>query len=253
MEYELLNVLENNGFVDRVIYEYETTSTNDICKANTDIDRLLAIAELQTAGRGRMGRHWESPAGEGIWMSLLCHPDLPPECIPGITLLAGLAIAECTDALIKWPNDIIINGKKICGILTEMVTDADSKNHIICGMGINVNTDSFPEELKSKGTSLYLERGKKFSREPLIVSIIQKLTNYINEYEKTGNLSFIKKQYESLLIHMDKKVILHSLSEATYITRGIDNSGALIVEDNAGTMHTISSDEISVRGLLGYI
>ena len=274
------NILEKYCPKTDIHYYEETDSTN--LRAKEFIQEAedsmvsashLFITEKQTAGRGRLGRIWDSPANEGIWMSYLCKPNLVPDNIPQVTLLAGLAVAKAINsyalqsnifnlnAEIKWPNDIVINKKKICGILTELI---GSTSYVVCGIGINVNTLSFPDELSGKATSLLKESGVLWNREKLISIIIKNLTDYISAYEKSGSLDFILYDYNSLLVNIDKEVVLMDNTESDvfgdpssntqiYISKGIDKTGALIVEDKDGNRQTVSSGEVSVRGLYGYV
>lgn len=261
-----LETLVSEGLLDRVICREQVTSTNDVAK---ELVRegfngtALIISEIQTAGRGRMGRHWESPAGTGIWMSLVYRAAGTVEKLSSVTLLSALAIAEAvnqkdpgTEARIKWPNDVILNRRKVSGILTEMISDGKS-NYIIPGIGINVNTESFPPELAEKATSLYLATGRKWERESLAVSIVRRLVIYTWEFEKIGELGFVQKSYNHLLINRDQKVNLTteniSFPDNPYTVRGIDQNGCLLVEDRTGHIHSISTGEVSVRGLLGYV
>ena len=131
---------------------------------------ILVVAESQNSGKGRRGRVWKSPAGSGIWMSFLLKPQIRPEYASRLTLVAAMAVSAGIEEVtgltsqIKWPNDLVLSGKKICGILTEMSTDLDTIRYIIVGIGINVNTSSFPEEIRETATSLYLESGRKWKR-----------------------------------------------------------------------------------------
>jgi BirA family biotin operon repressor/biotin-[acetyl-CoA-carboxylase] ligase len=206
-------------------------------------------------------------------MSYLCKPDLSSDSISGITLVAGFIIAKsirdyCSihqindiSVNLKWPNDIIINRKKVCGILTELCSvpsGPDSYNsYVICGIGINVNTAGFDEELSDKATSLYIESGQSFDREELVILIITKLKEFIRKYEESKDLGFIIDEYNDMLINMNKEVILNTRGiENTgerYISRGIDKTGALIVEDSCGNIKYVSSGEVSVRGVYGYV
>ncbi len=126
----------------------------------------FVVADQQTAGKGRRGRSWDSLPGTGIYMTLMLKPDINPNHASMLTLVTAMAVANAmhrvtgAEALIKWPNDIVINGKKICGILTEMSAQFDYINHIVIGIGINVHNESFPEELQDHAGSLLLECGK---------------------------------------------------------------------------------------------
>jgi BirA family transcriptional regulator, biotin operon repressor / biotin---[acetyl-CoA-carboxylase] ligase len=156
------------------IYHFETTaSTSDTAKSlgtRGAAEGALVVAETQTAGRGRLGRHWVSPPGTGIYASLLLRPPLPPNELPQITLSTAVAMVRAlTRAVgitpgIKWPNDLILKGKKLGGILTEMETESDQIRYLVVGLGLNVNTPDFPPELADTATSLFLEEGRSFSR-----------------------------------------------------------------------------------------
>ena len=276
-----LRILTDSGMTDRIIAVEETGSTNDIAKqlmAGGFTGTALIIAECQTAGRGRLGRSWASPAGTGIWMSyldteLVSTPSehFNPACI---TLLAGLSVAETVNeytssvmtgrkaedtlfhAGIKWPNDVVVNGKKLCGILTELVTEAD-KNSLIVGIGINTGQNSFPPELSDKATSYYLETGIFPEREIIIRRVIEKLRDYCISYKIAGSLSFVSDRYNRLMISKDKEVVLTAangeFADNPYFARGITETGDLIVENRYGKMQSIRSGEVSVRGMLGYV
>ncbi|MBR3993055.1 MAG: biotin--[Anaerotignum sp.] len=166
------------------LYFYpETDTTNDRIRElalEGAPEGTLAVAEMQTAARGRRGRAWQAPAESGIWMSLLLRPNIPPTQASVLTLLAGIALTEAIEAVtgmevgIKWPNDILLNGKKLVGILTEMDCDMEQIHSVTVGMGINVNTKVFPEELQDIATSLYLESGREYDRAELVGKAMEK-------------------------------------------------------------------------------
>ncbi len=264
------------------LYE-EVGSTNDMARefaknlmAKGDNSRIneLFVAELQSSGKGRLGRNWTSPSGTGIWMSMVTKLNMDGDRMPGVTLLAAMCVARVIgstaihtgihniDVKIKWPNDIVVNRKKICGILTELVSSPEGGGYVITGIGINVNTTHFPNDIRNKATSLLNESGVEWNREGLVVAIITMLSQYIKRYELEKNLDFILEDYNSLLVSRDQEVVLvdtaanlekSERSEESYISRGIDNTGALLVEDEAGEIHRIISGEVSVRGILGYV
>lgn len=220
----------------------------------------VAICEEQTMGRGRRGRSWLGEAGCGIWMSFLLRPDIAVENGSMLTLLAALsverAIYEITgiESSIKWPNDIIINRKKVCGILTEMSMQMDEVNYIVVGLGINVNMKGFPEDLKDKATSLQIEYGEKIQRAPLAAKVLKCFEEYYEEFIKTEDLSKFTEEYNKLLIHMNQKVkVVRGAKEEIFFSKGINSQGELIVEDAFGREQTVLSGEVSVRGILGYV
>ncbi|MBR1772917.1 MAG: biotin--[Eubacterium sp.] len=243
---------------------------NLINRGNTESVREIFVCEKQTKGRGRMGRDWESPAGTGIWMSCLMTPNVSSDVLSEITLLAALGVVKAINHLavtnsilniepkIKWPNDIVVNGKKICGILTELVNDAATGiNYVICGIGINVNDKSFVGENYNHATSLYNESGVVWNREELFFDIALCLRQFVQTLEVKKSLGFIKDDYNSLLISMNKEIILKAeedkYKDETYISRGIDDSGALLAESKDGNVIRVTSGEVSVRGLYGYV
>ena len=176
------------------IYFYEETDTTnnrarELAQEGAP-EGTLVVAEKQTAGRGRRGKVWESPLGTGIWMSLVLRPQIMPAEASVLTLLCGLATAEAIKAEtglsagIKWPNDILINGKKAVGILTEMDCEMSEVHFVIPGIGINVNTASFPPEIADIATSLYLECGKTVSRRRLVHKVLERLEE-LNQIRQT--------------------------------------------------------------------
>lgn len=267
----VLHQLNDEGLADKIIILEETTSTNDIAKSLVRggfRGKALITAELQTAGRGRMGRNWSSPAGTGIWMSyLISGIEIGSENISFNTLLAGLSVAEslreyaaadCVDlpCLIKWPNDIVVNGRKICGILTEFITEADTGSMII-GIGINTGQESFPEEIADKATSYLIETGTRPIREEIIKRIIGKYNEIHKNFEDPDMAKIIPDRYAGMMVNLDKEVILTSANgdfpDNPYIARGITEQGDLIVEDRFGRRTKVTSGEVSVRGVLGYV
>lgn len=219
----------------------------------------LVVADSQTAGRGRRGRVWESPAGNSIYMSLLLKPKINPNHASMITLVAALALSKAISdttnrtAGIKWPNDIVMNGKKVCGILTEMSAQHNYVNHIIVGVGINVHTESFPEEISHMATSLFLETGEHINRLELIEAVWEAFEYYYEIYLQTEDLSNLVQEYNANLVNMHQMVkVLDSREPFEGKAMGITDRGELIV-DTAGSRRFVSSGEVSVRGIYGYV
>lgn len=275
-EKKLEKLITDGVITDLHLYD-EVGSTNDmarefaknrIMKGDKSWVNELFIAELQSSGKGRMGRDWDSPAGTGIWMSLATRLKLSGDRMPGVTLVSALCVARviCSAALqmgiqnidvkIKWPNDIVVNKKKICGILTELVSDPEGGGYVITGIGINTNTRYFPNDIVDKATSLFNESGVEWEREGLVAAIINMFSQYLKRYEMEQSLDFILQDYNSMLISLGEEVVIvddGERREETYISRGIDNTGALLVEDSLGEVQRIISGEVSVRGILGYV
>ncbi|WP_458407060.1 biotin--[acetyl-CoA-carboxylase] ligase [Anaerotignum sp.] len=242
------------------LYFYpETDTTNDRIRElalEGAPEGTLAVAEQQTAGRGRRGRIWQAPAESGIWMSLLLRPDIPPTQASVLTLLAGIALAEAIEAVtgmevgIKWPNDILLNGKKLVGILTEMDCDMESIHSVTVGMGINVNTKEFPEDLKDIATSLYLESGKEFDRAALVGQAMKHFEALYEEFlEQGGVFAPFKERYRAKCLNIGKEVKV--IGSETYLATALDITpeGELIVKrkDN-GAEEVVFSGEVSIRG-----
>lgn len=237
-------------------------STNDYGKllaAQKCVHGTLIVADTQTAGKGRRGRVWQSPKGSTISMSLCLEPNFPAERAAGLTLVMALSVAEAihevTNAIpqIKWPNDIVLNGKKICGILTELCFVKEGYA-VILGVGINVNTEEFPEELAKIASSLKVELGKIFSREELIASVMKHFELFYGQYEQTQDFSLLKEQYEKLLANKDCEVRVLDPKEPYHgVAKGITNEGNLVVHCMDGTKREVYSGEVSVRGLYGYV
>ena len=222
------------------------------------IEGSLVIAEKQNNGKGRLGKVWNSPEGEGIWMSILVLPNIDIEKVPQLTLLAGLAtcnaIREVTgmEVMIKWPNDLVLNGKKICGILCELVK-LENGNGVIIGIGINVNSKQFPSDLPY-ASSLYLEGGQMYKRETIVRSVLEHLEEYYILYKQTLSLTKMIEQYKLRCINLGKEVkVLGMKKELIGTVKDINLDGQLIIETDHGEIETIFAGDVSVRGLYGYI
>lgn len=266
---DICSRLKLDSFCKKVECFEVIDSTNTRAKQMAELgeeEGTLLVAEEQTAGKGRRGRVWKEDAGQGICMTLLLRPALPPDKISGLTLLSALALAkavkeEChVPAQIKWPNDVIIAKKKICGILTEMSSEENFVHYVVVGIGINANVPSFEEELKDKATSIYLETGKKVDRCALVAKFVSYFEGYYKQYEAHGDLSGFVESYNELMANKDREVCVYygmieqALPENTDkgVARGIDKDGALLVEID-GKVKRIVSGEVSVRGLYGYV
>lgn len=251
-------------WVGKTLYYYEDTDST-----NADAMRLgeegaehgtLVVANHQNKGRGRRGRVWQSPVGTTISMSFLVKPEIAPGKASMLTLVMALAVAkgieEACDlsTAIKWPNDILVNGKKVCGILTEMKAEMDYIHGVIIGVGINVNVESFPEELQSMATSLILEKGRKVSRAEVIERVAENFEEYYEKFMETEDLSLLRDLYEERLISKGKTVkVLDPQGEYTGISMGITDTGELVVETQDGKEQQVYAGEVSVRGIYGYV
>ncbi|MBE5075182.1 biotin--[acetyl-CoA-carboxylase] ligase [Anaerotignum lactatifermentans] len=243
------------------IYFYEETDTTNNRARELALEGApegtLVVAEKQTAGRGRRGKVWESPLGTGIWMSLVLRPQIAPTEASVLTLLCGLATAEAIEAEtglsagIKWPNDILINGKKAVGILTEMDCEMSEVHFVIPGIGINVNTASFPPEIAEIATSLYLECGKTVSRRRLVHKVLERLEEHYETFLRTGSFAAMLEDYRKHCITLGKEV--HVLGREPFFAEALDITpeGELLVRraDN-GKEEVVFSGEVSIRGVI---
>lgn len=247
----------------RSVYFYPVTdSTNRRARLESENgvpDGSLFIAEEQTAARGRLGKTWLAPPKTGVWMSLLLRPGVQPEDIAQITLIAGLAVCRAIKNLtglpaqIKWPNDIVIRGKKVCGILTELSAQAGQIECLICGMGINVNTECFPDELCDKATSLLLESGAKQSRARLAAEVMNCLEPYYMQFLQEGVTESFLKEYKSFCVTLGREIKAIQRGETLVgVAQNVTAKGELEVLTPKGAV-VLSSGEVSVRGLLGYV
>lgn len=258
----LLSEAKSRWVMNEAVCFTETDSTNEQAKLialQGGKEGTLVAAEAQSAGKGRKGRSFVSPAGEGIFMSLLLRPKVRIEDVARITLVAALAVQEGLkestglDCRIKWPNDIVIHGKKLTGILTEMSLEEDRISYVVAGIGINVNNKAFPEELQSLATSVFLETGKETYRAKLIAEVMDRFEKNYEVYLKTGDLSNLYVQYNSLLVNVDERVkVLDEQNPYEGVSRGINEKGELLVVTEQG-IRNVAYGEVSVRGVYGYV
>lgn len=244
-----------------VHFARETDSTNlwikRLAKEGAS-EGTLALAEFQSAGRGRLGRSWEVPEGTSVMMSILLRPKFEPQYAPTLTLVMGMAVAKAVknlgfDVSIKWPNDVVVSHKKICGILTEMGVRAGKIDYAVIGVGINVNIKEFPEEMADKATSLYLESGKEFDRSQIPGLVMEAFEEYYEKFAATCDLSGLKEEYESILANYNQPVRVLAKEPYEGVARGITDGGELLVEKTDGTIVAVSAGEVSVRGLYSYV
>lgn len=246
------------------ILHYDTVdSTNEEAKRlaeGGEQRELLVTARRQEKGKGRRGRVWESAPGDTITMSLLLHPEIAPEHASSVTLVMGLAVAAVcrkqfgVDAKIKWPNDVVVNGRKLCGILTEMSVENNAVRYLIIGVGINANGTKFPEELSGTAVSLEQLTGQSVNQTELIEACLEQFDRYYELFLQTEDVSLLMESYNHLLVGKDGAVrVLEPGQEYQGISRGINEKGELLVEKEDGTTEAVYAGEISVRGIYGYV
>lgn len=262
-EAEIKSLMHTEWVAKEVLYFDTIDSTNT--KAQELAEKgypsgTLVVADKQESGKGRRGRSWVSPSGTGIFMTLMIKPDINPNNASMLTLVAALAVAKAItsvtgeEAMIKWPNDIVVNSKKVCGILTEMNAQFDYINHIVVGIGINVHNESFPEEISQMASSLMIEAGgKRFHRAQIIAETMSYFEQYYDTFLKTQDLSALVREYDELLVNRNKSVrVLDPKEPFDGKAMGITPKGGLIV-DTWESRKLVSSGEVSVRGIYGYV
>ncbi len=262
-EEEVASRLQTERMGRQIRYFSRIDSTNQYAKRIAEEgapDGTLIIADEQTAGKGRSGRTWVTPPAEAIAFTLLLRPKLSPDRISMVTLVMGLAVTNAVNSLydvsagIKWPNDVVIKGRKLCGILTEMSAEVRQVNYIVIGVGINANLTSFPEEIREIATSLRLELGCDINRAELIARVMTEFERLYAEFEAQGDLSAVMQEYNELCLNAGSKVrVLDPNGEYTGTSRGINSMGELLVETEDGQIQEVYAGEVSVRGIYGYV
>lgn len=245
----------------RTVFFYDATDSTNLCirrlAQENQPEGTLAVTELQTAGRGRMGRRWTSAKGTGIWMSLLLRPKMQPKDAPVLTLLAGMAVCRAIRkqtglmAVIKWPNDILLNGKKVCGILTEMDGEMECVRNIVVGIGVNVNTTDFPADLGGVATSLKRETkaNQDIPRIPLLARILLEFEEIYERFQRQWDFMEFLPEYKALCDTLQKDVQV--LGRNPFCGRAVDITphGELLVRNEHGEDVVVYSGEVSVRAV----
>lgn len=258
---EVKPYLKTNRIGRKIIYYKSLDSTNLECKriADKELEGTVVAGEEQLKGRGRLGRTWVSPIYKGIYISIILKPDIQMEEAPKVTSIGAAAVLLALNNIgiesqIKWPNDIVINGKKVCGILTEMSGEINRINYIVIGIGINVNlkTEDIEEDLKERATSLFIEKGNEIDRRALLADILNNFEDLYDrflkgDYSKTVGLC----REKSSLLGREVKIFKNG-REAFGKALDIDDEGALIIEYKDGSKDRIISGEVSVRGMDSY-
>ena len=227
-------------------------------------DGTAVLAESQTAGRGRMDRSFQSPQGEGIYLTVLLRPQLPPERLPPVTALAGVAVCAAVERVcgvrpgLKWPNDPVLNGKKLCGILTEVSLEAETGRlqSLVVGIGVNVlqRADSFSPEVREVATSLLQELGRPVSRPRLAAALLEELDRMYTDLQ-SGDLTAWLAAYRRDCVNLGRTVQLIPFGGGPRETAeavDIDEEFSLVVRLPGGSVKQVRSGEVSVRGLWGY-
>lgn len=243
------------------LYHEEMTSTNTILKeaALQGASRgTVAICERQTMGKGRLGRGWDSVAGEGIYMSLLLRPNLHPSKAQLLTLAAAISMSmgveEATgvSVAIKWPNDLVLKGKKVCGILLEMGADTDAIEYVVVGTGLNTGAGAYPKTLAEKAISLEEALGHKPHRADIIRAYLKAMEAMTAAVETRG-MEGILPAYIERSCTLGQPVQVQGAQCFTGVAEAIDEEGALLIRDGDGTLRRVLAGDVSVRGVMGYV
>ncbi len=259
-DYELMKRM---GSQIPFLFKKTVGSTNTLAKETArknNNEFMLVTAENQEAGRGRLGRSFESDNNKGIWSSFILKPGMTPENALIITIASAIAVCKTLEDTcglktgIKWPNDIVSGSKKICGILSEMSCETGVIEFIVVGIGINISqgAEDFSKEVSQIATSVLTETGHKYSRAEIISSLCYNMQE-IYGLVKTGKTEEITKRWRKYTVTDGKKIrIIKNNDEIIVRAEGIDKKGRLVVSDESGKMTTYNSGEISVRGIMGY-
>lgn len=270
----ILKYTDTSWCGNEVIYKDVTESTNndaaDLARKGA-ASGTLVVADRQIKGRGSRGRSWETPPGANIAMSLIVRPTAPPDRISMLTLVMGLSVAEGIDlacdgprALIKWPNDVVIDGRKVCGILTELHMNPDNTiSDVVIGVGINANMTEFPQEIREVAGSLLTQKGRRVDRSLVTARCMERFEDNYLKFQKSYDLSELRQQYEDRLINRGRQVMVLDNPPYEGKALGITDRGALLVETRAADepsegrelfcIKEIAAGEVSVRGLYGYV
>lgn len=252
---DLKRQLKSDTFGKSILLFDSVESTQNLARAAAEegaAEGTLFIAEQQVSGRGRMGRQWVSPRGKGIWMSMVLRPTVPIHFAPQLTLLTAVALCRSLKKLtalpigIKWPNDLLIDGKKISGILLESAAEEERLRYVIAGIGISVNleTEDYAEELLDKATSLAIASGQKWDRVDVIADFLKEWEQLYSLYQEQGFSSIIT-LWEALSVSLGRKVrLLTPQGDMVGVPIGLDESGAIRIRQEDGTEKSVFSAEM---------
>ncbi|HHT86912.1 MAG TPA: biotin--[acetyl-CoA-carboxylase] ligase [Clostridiales bacterium] len=249
------NSLSTRYIGQTIYYREQLESTNTFAKqeANNLTDGCVVLCDIQSAGHGRMNRYWYSAPYKNINMSVIIKPNIQPQLAPRFTILSAVSLCEMLkdlgfDAQIKWPNDIIVNKRKVAGILLDCTIEGNIVKYVVAGIGINVNTAIFEGELSSKATSLYIECGVEHSREQLIAAILNTLERNIGSVYSSAGYESLMQRYKDMSYVLGKTVTVLGISSQTEgEVIGFDEMGQIIIITKLGNIVTFNSGEISIK------
>ena len=248
---------------NRLEYHDSLDSTNSRARLLAEEgapEGTLVLAESQTAGKGRRGRNWVSPPGKNLYFTLLLRPEFAPDQASMLTLVMALAVQGAIEeacgcrAMIKWPNDIVLNGRKITGILTEMDARDGRINSVVIGVGVNVKAQEFTGELADRAASLETELKQNVSRALLLEKILERFEKDYALFLETLDLSLLRERYNDCLINRNREVeVLEPSGAYMGVAEGITTDGRLLVRAADGGCREVYAGEVSVRGVYGYV
>lgn len=257
------------GIGHTIVHKQCVDSTNEEAKRGGDMEAshgTVYLADEQTAGKGRRGRSWLSESRENLYFTVLLRPNLSPEKVTMLTLVMAYAVALATEKLtglqagIKWPNDIVVNNKKVCGILSEMKVEKQKCAYCVIGVGINIGQTRFPEELKGMATSLRTEcmcmkeKTPEINKEILLQEILATFEEAYQAFLEAESLQPILETYNAHLVNKNRNVrVLEPSGAYEGMALGVTGTGELLVKKGNGTIQEVYAGEVSVRGLYGYV
>ena len=254
---QLIRPRLHTRFLGRHLYHfYDVDSTNQfaarlLAHGRKVPEGTVVLAEAQTAGRGRLGRSWHSEREAGLYLSMVLFPKAPPSLAPLFTLATAVAMHEAVerytgmDIDIKWPNDLLAGGKKICGILSEIQAEVDLVKTMIIGVGLNANQEQFPEDIRDRATSLRLVTGRIQSRIEILLEFFEEFENIYMDFERKGPAGIIDRWTRLSSFANGRKIEIHDgVRRVTGITRGLNPLGALRVEQKGGRVEEIYSGDV---------
>lgn len=247
--------LRGTPFAKHIFHFFKVDSTNTVAMRLGDEGEphgTVVVAEEQTSGRGRAGHSWHSEKAAGIYVSVLLRPQISPMLAPALTLVGGLAahaaIAEGSGLLpdIRWPNDVLLKGKKVCGILTEMQAEPDRMHFAVIGIGINVNQPKMPSELASIATSMRMETGRVHSRLDLLARLLRHLDRYYNQFITEGAAPILQR-FAEMSSYFEGKRVRISTSTDNFVgtTAGLEPMGILRVKRDDGKIESVISGTVA--------
>lgn len=216
------------------------------------LEGLVVISDQQSAGKGRLGRRWESPAGVNLYLSILLRPVMPPWEVPRLTFLSAVAAARALREVtglkidVKWPNDLLVNGRKIAGLLNEMSAESDAVHHVVLGLGLNVNmtSDQFPTDLRYPATSVWLEKGTLTARLDVAVALLEHFDRLYEEFRQSG-MEPIRRAWQELFVLMEKPVRVETgQASLVGVVAGIDEEGALLLRLPDGKIEKVLAGDV---------